>query len=61
MSSVNNCSYSSDVGLPCAVGLSVRVRYLQAESNALSANFAFCHFANTSYIKPPLAKRHLQY
>ena len=39
---VNNLD-TSDVGLPCPIGLSVRVRYVAAEGNALSADFTFCH------------------
>ena len=39
---VNNLD-TSDVGFPGPVGLSVRVRYVAAEGNALSADFTFCH------------------
>ena len=36
------------VGLPCSVGLSVRMGYVTSESNALSANIALCHLGRTS-------------
>lgn len=52
MSAVYNCLYLSDIRLPSAICLSVRVRYFQTESNALTADFTFCHFADTSYMKP---------
>ena len=32
-----------DIGLPCTVGTTVRVRDLNTKSNALAADFAFCH------------------
>ena len=54
MCAVYNCLYLSDVRLPSAIGLSVRVRNLQTESNALTADFTFCHFADTSYYKAVL-------
>ncbi len=34
---------TSDVGFPGPVGLSVRVRHIAAEGNALSADITFCH------------------
>ena len=32
-----------DIGLPCTVGTTVRVRDLDTKSNALAADFTFCH------------------
>ena len=54
MCAVYNCLNLSDIGLPSAICLSVRVRNLQAESNALSTDFTFCHFADTSYYEAVL-------
>jgi proline racemase len=42
-STVNNSLYALDVGLPCAVGTSVRMAYLNAKGNALIAKFTLCH------------------
>ncbi len=51
-SAVNNSLNSLYVGLPGSVGSSVRVRYLNTESNTLSANFTFCHIgAHLLYTK----------
>ena len=56
VSSADDSLYSSDVGLPCSVGLSVRVGNVVTESNALSADFALCHlwtppvFARLAYV-----------
>ena len=44
VSAVNDCLYLSDVGLPSSVGLTVRVRYVVSENNALAANTALSHF-----------------
>ena len=43
MSSVNNGSNLANVGLPHSVGLTVGVRDVLSEDNALSANITFCH------------------
>ena len=43
VSSADDSLYSSDVGLPCSVGLSVRVGNIMTECNALAADFALCH------------------
>ena len=32
-----------DIGLPCTIGTTVRVRDLNTKCNALAADFAFCH------------------
>ena len=42
-STVNNCLYLTDVGLPGSVGLAVRVRNVLTENNAFSTNTALCH------------------
>ena len=42
-SAVNNCLYLTNVGLPGSVGMTVGVRYIFSEYNALSANFTLCH------------------
>lgn len=44
VSTVNNSLNLSDVGLPCSVCLTVRVRNIKTENNALAANIAFCHY-----------------
>ena len=54
MCSVHNSLNLSDIGLPSAVCLSVRVRNLKTKGNALSTDLAFCHFADTSYHKAVL-------
>ena len=43
VSSAYDSLYSSDVGLPSSVGLSVRVGNIMTECNALAADFALCH------------------
>ena len=43
MRTVVNHLDTSDIGLPGPIGLSVRVRHIAAEGNALSADFTFCH------------------
>ena len=40
---VDNRLDALDVGLPSAIGASVRVRNLNTESDTLAADFAFCH------------------
>jgi len=50
VSSVYNCLYPADVGLPTSVGLAVRVRNVMSKGNALAANTALSHF-NTSKIQ----------
>ena len=42
-SAVYNSFNSTNVGFPCSVCLTVRVRNGASENDALSANFAFCH------------------
>lgn len=42
-SAVYNSLHSTNIGLPNSVGFAVRMRDGLSESNALSANFAFCH------------------
>ncbi len=42
-STVNDCLYLSDVGLPGSVGLTVRVGDCETELNGLSTNTALCH------------------
>ena len=44
ISSVNNCLYLTDVGLPGSVGLAVGVGNVMSESNALAAYATFSHF-----------------
>ena len=43
MSSVNNSLNSTNIRLPCSVCLTVRVRNVMSENNALTAYAAFCH------------------
>lgn len=43
-STIYDCFYFSNVGLPHSVGSSVRVADLNSERNALAADFTFCHF-----------------
>ena len=45
---VNDRSYLTDIGLPCSVGLTMRVRDRLSEDNALSANAALCHIDTSS-------------
>ena len=40
---VNDRLYTTDIGLPAAVGPSVRVGHTDTEGNALAAEFTFCH------------------
>ena len=40
---VNLSLYPTNVGLPGSVGLTVRVRNVLTENNALSTNTALCH------------------
>ena len=44
ISTVYNCLYLADVGLPGSVRLAVRVRNVVTESNALAANATLSHF-----------------
>ena len=44
MGTVNYCLNLTDVGLPGSVGLTVRVRNVVTESDALAANATFSHF-----------------
>ena len=44
IATVNYGLYLADVRLPGSVGLTVRVRNVVSESNALTANAAFSHF-----------------
>ena len=39
----DNCLYTTDIGLPGSVGLSVRVRNIVTEGNTLAADLALCH------------------
>ena len=48
-STVYNCLYTSDIGLPGTVRTTMRVRNLDTESNALTTNFAFCHLSAPPY------------
>ena len=48
---VNDSLYLCNVGLPCSVGTSVRVRNLDTKSNSLTANITLCHLS-----APPLCK-----
>ena len=43
-STVNNCLYLTDVGLPGSVGLAVRVGNVVTKGNALAADTALSHF-----------------
>ena len=47
---VNDCLNLSDVGLPGSVGLTVRVRYVVSEYNALAADAALCHWVTPPFI-----------
>jgi hypothetical protein len=40
--------YATDVGLPSSVGLTIRVRYVMTEHNALATKVTFCHGSDTS-------------
>ena len=40
---LHDCLDTLDIGLPCTVGTTVRVRDLDTKCNALAADFAFCH------------------
>jgi len=40
---LHNSFYTLDIGLPCTVGTTVRVRNLNTKSHALAADFTFCH------------------
>ena len=40
---LHDCLNALDIGLPGAVGTTVRVRNLNTKADALAANFAFCH------------------
>lgn len=42
-SSVNDCLYTLNIGLPSSVGTVMRMGNLDAESNTLSAKIALCH------------------
>ncbi len=42
-STVNDCLYLTDIGLPGSVGLTVRVRNVLTENNTFSTNTALCH------------------
>jgi hypothetical protein len=44
VSTVNNCLYLTDVGLPGSVGLTVRVGNVMSKGNALTANATLSHF-----------------
>ena len=44
VSTAGNDFNSSDVGLPSSVGLTVRVRHVVSEGNALTADTALSHF-----------------
>ena len=48
-STVYNCLYPSDIGLPGTVRPTMGVRNLDPESNALTTNFAFCHLSAPPY------------
>lgn len=48
-STIYNCLYTSDIGLPGTVRTAMRVRNLDPESNALTTNFAFCHLSAPPY------------
>ena len=51
MSTANDCLYSSDVRLPCSVGLSVRVGNIVTECNAFAADFALCHCGHLLFLQ----------
>ena len=40
---LHNGFYTLDIGLPCTVGTTVRVRDLDTKCHALAADFTFCH------------------
>ena len=44
MGSVNDSLNLADIGLPGSVGLTVGVRYVVSENNALTADTALSHF-----------------
>ena len=44
VSSVNNGSYLTNIGLPHSVGFTMGVRDVLSENNALSADITLCHF-----------------
>ena len=48
-STVYNCLYSSDIGLPGTVRTAMGVRNLDTVSDALTTNFAFCHLSAPPY------------
>jgi len=50
VSSAYDSLYSSDVGLPSSVGLSVRVGNIMTERNALAADFALCHSGHLLFL-----------
>ena len=41
----NDSLHASHIGLPGTIGTSVRMGHLNAEGNALAANFTLCHFS----------------
>ena len=42
-STLNDCLYLTDIGLPSSVGLTVRVRNILTENYTFSTNTALCH------------------
>ena len=50
MSAVNYSLYLSDVGLPHSVCLTVGMRNIMTENNALAANITLCHRQLPPYI-----------
>ena len=49
VSTVHNCLYLANVGLPGAIGLTVGVRHILTVNNTLSADTAFCHYLTPPY------------
>ena len=60
-STIDNCLHTLHVGFPSAVGTTVRVRNLNAESYALFAELAFSHplhLLAVAYFRAPI-QRHM--
>ena len=49
VSTVHDCLDLANVGLPGAIGLTVRVRDILTVNNTLSADTAFCHYLTPPY------------
>ena len=48
-STVNDCLYLANVGLPRTIGFTVRVRYVLTVHNALTTDTTFCHYLTPPY------------